>query len=50
VPLRAKSKSLAARSRAAGGREVDEFEVGDCTELDGSFGLADWADWAAAWP
>jgi hypothetical protein len=50
VPLRARSKSLAARSRAAGGRAVGVGEVGDCTESDGLADCADCADEAADWP
>lgn len=61
VPERARSKSLAARSRAAGGREdgVGEVDVGGCTEVesDGFWvedsaedGLVSWAAEAADWP
>lgn len=57
VPVRARSKSLAARSRAAGGRAEGVGEVDDWTEsLVGGFVAVDvdmdgsWADEAADWP
>lgn len=51
VPLRARSKSLAARSRAAGGREDGSGEVeGGWTAEESVVGAGFEADEAADWP